>query len=168
MGLIIQNNGKNDATIELKTKKALVITNIVQSKISFMKSGKYLMQTVAILRDSVLLGSLLYGTEVLYNLSNEDLKKLAKADAMFLKSVLDLNPNIPDCLVLLEFGLEPIEIKIRKRRALYLKYILDHEEGICFQILKEQMKKTLKSDWWADVLKDFKLSLSMTLKKSSL
>ena len=104
-----------------------------------------------------MLGRLLYGIEVLTNLSKDDLKKLSQADLKYLKTVLGIDQHTADCLVLLELGLEPLEVKVMKRRAMWLKYILDHKGELCYQILIEQIKNPRKGDWWGDASNDLKM-----------
>ena len=71
-----------------------------------------------------------------------------KADENFVKEVIGLDKATPAALVFLEAGLEPVEIKIMKKRALYFKYIADHPDDLIFKVLEEQMKKPAKGDWW--------------------
>ena len=49
---------------------------------------------------------------------------------------------------MLELGLEPVNIKIMKKRMLYLKYILDHKDDLNYEIFKEEMDLPKKGDWW--------------------
>ena len=85
-----------------------------------------------ILRESIFLSSLCYGVEVLHNLRPEEIAKLAKADEAFLRKALELNKSTSACLIMLELGLEPVNIKIMKKRMLYLKYILDHKDDLIY------------------------------------
>ena len=126
MGMYIQNDGGNEETITSKLKKAKATTNKTKARINAMKAGKYKVEAIATLRDSVLLGSLLYGVEALSNLTSGQVRELEKADGMFLKEMLELDNHTPDCLVLIHLGLEPISVKVMKRRAIFFKYILDH------------------------------------------
>ena len=154
MGLFIQSNGGNDASVKHKVEKAFANTKQIKNKLKEMKTGRFFMETVKMLRDALLLGNLLYGAEVMYNCSNEDLKALSKADDIFIKEVLNFDQNTPGCLLLLEMGLEPIEVKIKKKRAMYLKYILDHPGDLIYQVLNEQIKKPIKGDWWKQMKAD--------------
>ena len=166
MGLYIQSDRRNSESIDLKTKKAAIIINKVKNKVADMKAGKFTVETVSILRESVLLGNLLYGTEVMYNLSKDEIKALCKLDMWFLKETLNLEGHIPDCLLLLELGLEPIEVKIIKKRVLFLKYMLDQPDELCCKVLMEQVKDTSPRDWWNVVKLDLEaLSIELSLKE---
>ena len=91
---------------------------------------------------------------------------MEKADLSFIKELLDLDGSTPHCLILLELGLESLDIKIKKKRAWFLKYILDHPEDSCYYILQEQSKMMLKGDWLGDVWRDLAdLEIHLSLKE---
>ena len=67
MGLFLQNDGGNEAKIASKVEKATATTKRVKAKVKEMLLGRCKAETVVMLRESVLLGSHLYGVEVLSN-----------------------------------------------------------------------------------------------------
>ena len=85
MGIHLQNNGENKITIKEKVFKAIVSSKSIQSKMSPTKMGKHYIETLKLVRNSVFLSSLLYGTKVLFNLNNDDIEALTKADEYFVK-----------------------------------------------------------------------------------
>ena len=156
MGSYVQNDAGNATTIDFKLKKSLVTINKVKSKLNFINPGRFRYEATVVVRDSILMGSLLYGVEVLYNWKKEETTKLEKVDAMFLREMLELDSHTPHCLILLELGLEPIEVKIMVKRLLFLKYILDNPDDLCALVLNAQFKKTVKGDWWRLAKDDLK------------
>ena len=156
MGTVVQNDAGNQLTLADKAKKALISTQKIISKINHLCPGRFLFEVVSVLRESVFLGSLLYGVEVLSNWKSENTKLLQQLDSRFLKQALDLPPHTPDCLLLLELGIEPIETKLMSKRMLFLKYLVDHPEDLAHSILRLQIKTPLKGDWWTQAKSDLK------------
>ena len=166
MGVYIQNDGKNTATINEKINKAKINAISLINKLKEAKTGRFFVETLVILRESIFLSSLCYGVEVLHNLRPEEIAKLAKADEAFLRKALELNKSTSACLIMLELGLEPVNIKIMKKRMLYLKYILDHKDDLIYKIFKEQVDLPKKGDWWSEAKKDIdSLELNVDLKE---
>ena len=153
MGLFIQKDGNNNISVD-KLKKAKINTKMIINKLKEMKVGPFYMKALSIFREFIFLSSLCYGTEVLYNVSLKDVSALSNTEDTFLKEAFDLDQSSSSCLLLLELGLEPVDVKIIKKRAFYLKYIVDHEDDLIGKVFMEQMKNPLKGDWYLFIIKD--------------
>ena len=138
MGTFVQSNAGNDDTISYKIKNAYGTINKIKTKVQSLNVGRFRFEMISILRDSVLMGSMLYGIEVLSNWKKEDTRKLERMDALFLNKSLDLDCHTPYCLPLLEMGLEPIHVKITKKRVMFLKYVLDNKDDFHISSLRSK------------------------------
>lgn len=163
LGIMLQDDGKNTATIEMKVAKAKAVTKTITNKLNSMKLNKYFIETLVLLRNSIFTSSLLYGTEVLFNLTQEEIKILNRADEHMLKEVLGLESTTPGVLLAEELGLEPVEVMIKKKRAGFYKYLLDHRKELASEVFQKQAEDPMKGDW-AKVIKidleDLKIDMS--------
>ena len=148
LGVYISTNGKNKATVEDKIKKAIWTIEKINNKLDLMKLGKYYFQTALFLRQSVLLSSLLYGTEVLFGLDESDLNKLESKDRDYIRRIGRLERSAPTALLYLEMGITPVRCLIKMRRLQFLKYILEQKDSsLIKQIYKEQKTHPSQGDW---------------------
>ena len=154
LGVTIQEDSKNCITIKNKTNKAIGSIKTIVDKLNAMDLGKYYLEAAVLMRNSVLLGSLLYGTEVLNNLSAKDVKKLAKVDEDFWRNVLKTDHTVPKALIYLEIAIEDVDTIIRKRRLMFLKYILDQEEESLVKKIYLLQKRSPKKGDWINLVKE--------------
>jgi hypothetical protein len=147
LGVMVQHDGKNTATIDMKVAKAKAVTKTIKNKLNAMKMDKYFIETLVLLRNSIFISSLLYGTEVMFNLTEEEIKILARSDQQMLKEALGLESTTPGVLLLEELGLEPVEVIIKKKRAGFYKYLLDHPNELASEVYKKQAEDPKRGDW---------------------
>ena len=155
LGIMLSKDGSNKHTMEDKAIKSMVAKNKVIEKLNRLPLGRFFFEVAATLRESVILGGLLYATEAIAGLSKEDVDILTKADEDFIREVLQTERNTPKVLLYLETGLVPLYIKIKIRRIIFFQYILQQPEGSLIQkVLAAQRDNTSKGDWVALVKKD--------------
>ena len=70
--------------------------------------GPYLYQKAVVLRESMLVGTLLTCSEAWYNLTETDLLQLEQVDKALWCSLLEVSSTVPYDLICLELGLEPL------------------------------------------------------------
>ena len=87
--------------------------------------GKYHFEAGVILRNSLLVSSVLFNSEVWYNITNSELELLETVDLMLLRGILKAPKSTPKEMLFLELGLVPFREIIRKRRLGFLHYILN-------------------------------------------
>ena len=116
------------------------------------------------LRESILLGGILYATEALTNITEEEIEIVTKVDNDFLVELMEVERTVGRAILRLELGVKPIKIKIMTRRILLLQSILKMEEGsLLLNMVVAQRRSPSKDDWILQVQKDmksFNLSLS--------
>ena len=117
--------------------------------------GKYHFQVAMILRNSLLISSLLTNAEAWYNLSNAEVTDLEKVDEDLLRKVLECPVSTPREMLYLELGVSPIRNIIRSRRLNFLHYILHEEkQSLIYKFLQAQRDNPVKNDWCHTVIED--------------
>ena len=114
MRVFINEEGKNEDTISMKCNKAIENMKEIKNTLDSLKLGKFFMEAAILVRNSVFVGSLLYGVEVLFNLSKKNINNLKKKDEEFLSMLLGADFSGPRSMLYLETGVEPIDILIKK------------------------------------------------------
>ena len=90
--------------------------------------GPYQFEVASILRESLLINSILSNSEVWYNLSKTEIEQLEQIDEELLRKVLETGRSTPKVMLYLEMGCLPIRFIVKKRRIMYLHYILHQEK----------------------------------------
>ena len=80
LGICISKDGKNTLTINAKVAKGQGIINDIFSILESVYFGDYFFEAAILLRNSLLLSVILHNTEILYNLTNNDIKRLEDLD----------------------------------------------------------------------------------------
>ena len=126
--------------------------------------GELYFQVAIILRNSLLVSSLLCNSEVWFNLTKAELDLLETVDLMLLRSLLGAPKTTPKEMLFLELGVMPLRDIIRQRRLNYLHYILNQgAESMMFKAFEKQCSDRTSKDWVSTVLNDLKeLGLDVT------
>ena len=155
LGDIICKTGKNDKTIEERTKKGYGIINQILSILQEQCFGKYFFIVAKILRESLFINSILLNSETWYNLSKKNIDDLEELDNLLLKKIFEVPSSVPTVMLHLELGTTPIRFILKTRRMMFLHYILHEEENsLLHQFLVAQMNEPHPGDWWLTVLND--------------
>ena len=75
------------------------------------------------LRQAMLLNGMLFNSEVLHNISEDEVKILKRVDEHLLRSLVKGHSKLPKEFLYLEAGAVPIRFIISSRRLLYLQTI---------------------------------------------
>ena len=119
--------------------------------------GKHYFEIGMILRNSLLISSVLFNSEAWYNLTESELNLLETVDVKFLRQLLQAPKGTPKEMLFLELGCIPLREIIRERRLGFLHYILNQDpESMVHKVFKSQMNKRNKKDWVTTVLGDLK------------
>ena len=78
--------------------------------------------------NSMLRGSILYASDMYYNLKEFELRQIERIEEGFLRKVFKTTRGCPLSQIYLEIGQVPARFEIKKMRLLYLKYILEQPE----------------------------------------
>ena len=120
-----------------------------------------------ILRNSLLVSSILCNSECWYNVTESELDYLETLDLMLLRRILKTPNSTPKEMLYLELGCLPLRDIIKKRRLSNLHYILNEDSQSMIQrFFGVQLKNRIKTDWVSTVLEDFeKLKMKLSLDK---
>ena len=155
LGDIIANDGKNMKNILSRVNKSIGITNQILSILDDICFGRYHFEVAVVLRNSLLLSSILTNSEAWYNLKKEEVEKLEKADEKLLRKILECPFSTPKEMIYLELNCLPIRYIIKCRRVMFLSYIVREEKSsLIFKFLEAQLASPTKNDWGQTVAAD--------------
>ena len=82
--------------------------------------GKYFFEVALVLRNSLLLSSLLLNSEAWVNLTDNDIRSLEQTDEILLSRILEADGNTSNAMKYLELGICPLRFEMKKRKVLFL------------------------------------------------
>ena len=157
LGDILTNDGRNYKNIMSRKNKGTAQVNEIHAIIAEIMLGKDHFEVSILLRNTMLISSLLFNSEAWYNLSKKEISLLESVDEHYLRKTLNSPSKTPKSLLYLETGCMPIKFILQSRRLNFLKYILDQEEGSLLKdIFIEQKNEPKQGDWVSIVTKDLK------------
>ena len=119
--------------------------------------GEFYFEIAVVLRNALLVSSMLCNSECWYNVTKAELDLLETIDVQFLRRTLKVPKSTPKEMLYLELGCVPFRQLIQKRRILFLHYILNESnESLMYRFLQSQILNRKKKDWITQVLTDIK------------
>ena len=115
LGDIISKDGRNMKNIKARVSKGTGIVNNIMTKLEGIPFGKYYFEVAMILRNSLLVSSVLCNSEAWYNVTDAELDYLKTVDLMLLRKVPNTPKSTPKEFMYLELGCLPFRDVIRKR-----------------------------------------------------
>ena len=107
---------------------------------------------------TILRGTILYGTELFYNLKENELRKIERIEEQFMRKILRTTKGCPITSLYLTLGQIPARFAILKMRLLFFKYILiQPEESNIYRMLKLQLANPTRGDWASSCIKDLEI-----------
>ena len=95
LGDLLMTNGKNASNISNRVSKAVgIVSNIFDILKNIWNSHHYF-KTALLLRDSMLISSVLSSAEVWHNLTKTDIKELTKVDKLFFQTLMETPFSLP-------------------------------------------------------------------------
>ena len=167
LGDVISKDGENIKNIQARVSKGTGIVRNILTMLDGIPFGKYHFEAGVILRNSLLASSMLFNSEVWYNVTNSELELLETVDLMLLRGILKAPKSTPKEMLFLELGLVPFREMIRRRRLGFLYYILtEDKDSMIFKFFESQRKNRTSNDWVTTVLEDMKkLNLNMSFEE---
>ena len=157
LGDIISKDGRNMKNFQARVNKGKGIVNRIMTRLEAIPFGKYYYEVAMILRDSLLVSSMLTNSEAWYNVTEAELNFLETVDLMLLRSILKAPKATPKEMFFLELGCVPFRDTIRKKRLSFLHYILNEEpSSLVHSFFKKQFETRNKKDWVSTALDDLK------------
>ena len=155
LGQVISSDSKNTYNIEQLRNKGIGIQNNIIEMLERMPGGQFHFKIAVILRNSLLISSILSNSEVWYGLTKEEAKQLEQVDEMWIRNLFDLSRNVPIDLLYLELGLVPISFIIKGRKQMFLHHILQQKkDSLLHKFFMSQMKFPTQNDWVSSVLEE--------------
>ena len=175
LGDMISTDGRNMKNIKARIARGKGIVARIFNILESVPLGKHYFEVGMILRDTLLISSMLYNAEAWYNMTKAELDLLETVDLIFLRKLLKAPKNTPKEMLFLELGCIPFRKIIMEKRISFLHYILNQDRNsIIYKFFNTQMKKRTKRDWVSTVIEDLELmdiQLEMeqikTMKKSN-
>ena len=167
LGSIIQSNGSNDKEITERVGRGTGLVNEIMNILNSVVFGKYQFEAAVILRNSILLGSMLSSSECWLGLTQQQVRKLEMVDEMLMERVLEAPSYSSRVLLYLNLGLEPLRYILKQRRLMFLHYILnENEDSLIHQVLQAILDDPKKNDFGFQVKKDIEdLGLNMNFQE---
>ena len=95
LGDILTSDGKNSKNIAARKNRGVGVVNQIMTILEEICFGKYYFQVAMVLRNSLLISSLLANAKAWYNLSSTDVTELEKVDEDLLRKVLKCPVSTP-------------------------------------------------------------------------
>ena len=165
MGEVISSDGTKTANVSNRKRRGFGTVKDIVNMLDNMCLGPYMFQKAAVLRDSMLVGTLLSCSEVWYNVNEVELGQLEQVDKGLWCQILEVARTVPYDLICLELGIEPLRYIIMRRRLMYLQHVLKQKDtSLVKQFLKTQLISPKKKDWITTVKENLKhLNIKHTL-----
>ena len=157
LGDLISKDGRNIRNIKLRVNKGKGIVQKIIHILEGIPFGKLYFEVAMILRNTLLVSSVLCNSETWFNLTKAELDLLETVDVMLLRSILGAPISTPKEMLYLELGVIPYRDIIRGRRLTFLHYILNQDpNSVIFKVLEAQIDNQTSKDWVTTVLEDLK------------
>ena len=155
LGDIISSDGKNTKNIQNRENKGHAASTQVQNILESIYFGKYFFQAAVLLRNSLLVSSMLFNSEAWYHVTTAEIETLEKIDETCIRKFLNAPFATPRIILYLELGVMPLRYIIKSRRLNYLHYILNEDtNSMIYQFLQIQLQNPTKKDWGSEIRKD--------------
>ena len=118
LGGVLSANGKHATNVSHRMGKGKGL-GVINGNMQILQSiyfGKYYFEVAPVLRESLLLSSLLLNSEAWVNLTDQDVRKLEQTDEMLQSRILGCDANTTNIFKYLELGIAPVRFDIMKKR----------------------------------------------------
>ena len=136
------------ANIRNVKNKSIGVIRKILSKLGSLNLNQYYFECGKILMNSILRGTILYASDMYYDLKEKELRQIERIEENFLRKLLKTTKGCPITSLYLEIGQAPARFGIIKMRLLYLKYILEQpQESLLKKLFNLQISNPIKGDW---------------------
>ena len=165
LGFVISNKGDNMANIRAMQKKSHGVIRKIMNKLDSLNLKHYYFECAMLLMNIMLRGSILYASDMYYDLKERELRQIERIEDNFLRKVLKTTKGCPITQMYLEMGQFPARFEIQKLRLLFLKTILEQDDDSNLKkFFNLQMKYPSRGDWASTCISDLnKLQITLTL-----
>ena len=120
--------------------------------------GRWRMRSGSLLRNAMLVNSMLFNAEAWHGIVRDDIETLSRVDESLLRRMLNAHSKVPKEALFLELGEIPIKFIWASRRLMYLQTILKRESHeITRRVFEAQKSNPVKGDFVELIEEDAKL-----------
>ena len=165
LGFVLSSKGDNMANIRQLKQKSVGVIRQIFNKLKSLNLGKYYFECALIFMNCMLRGSNLYASETYYNINENEMRQIERIEEDFLRQLFKTTKGCPLSQLYLESGQIPARFEVKKKRLLFLKYILNQtEESTVSKVFVLQIEQPKKGDWASSCMKDLEyLDISLSL-----
>ena len=128
LGFVISSSGDNMANIAHIKKKSIGVIRKIFNKLNSLNLQKYYFECAIILLNTMLRPSVLYASDMYYNLKEGEIREIERIEENFLRKVLNTQKGCPIVQLYLELGHNPARLEIQVYRLMYMHYILQQND----------------------------------------
>ena len=167
LGFVISSKGDNMANIRQMKNKSNGVIKKIFIKLNSLNLKQYYFECAIFLMNVMLRSSILYGSDMYYNLKESELRQLERIEEFYLRKVLKTTKGCPIAQMYLQLRQYRARFEVKKLRLLYLKYILEqNEDSKLKKFFNLQLEKPSRGDWASTCLNDLKeLELEYSLEE---
>ena len=168
LGSIIQSDGGHEEEIKARVGRGNGLVNEIMDILSDIVFGKYFFEVAKILRNSILIGSMLSSAECWFGLTQQQVRNLEKVDEHLMERILEAPSWSSRTLLYICLNVIPIRFILMQKRLLFLQYILQEEKSsLIYKILMATLDNPTKKDF-GDQIKTDLYSLDIDLSFESI
>lgn len=158
LGDLVSESGKIKENIAARRAKGFGISDGIMAILEEIPLGKHKLEMGLALRQAMLINGILYKSEAWQNISEDEYKQLEEVDNNLLRKIFKAHSKTSTSFLHLESGTLPIRFVVASRRLLYYFNILTRADSeLVKRVLKAQMVKPTKGDWFNTIKEDFQL-----------
>ena len=155
LGDILSERADYSETIESRVRKAIGINAKIQCLLTSLSLGMFHFEIAFVLRESMLLNSILLNTETHYFLSKKQIESLESCDAKMMQNTFGSIRTTVREAYYLEGGKIQIRHILSKRRLMYHFHILTRDpKELIRKVYEIQILKPCKDDYHKLILKE--------------
>ena len=113
LGDVISRDGRNIKNIQSRVNEGTGIVRKILTILDGIPFGKYHFEAGIILRNSLLVSSVLFNSEAWYNITKAELELIESVDLMLLRGILKAPKSTPKEMLFQELGILPLRKIIR-------------------------------------------------------
>ena len=148
LGDILTSDGKNRKNLKKRTSRGIGAVSSILTILNQVSFGKHYVQIGLLLRESLLLNSMLNNVEVWHGFYRVEEKELEGVDIILLRKLLYALISTPNESFSLELGIVPISIQLKVKRLSYLHYLLKKNKNeMVSRFFWAQWLSPCKGDW---------------------
>ena len=163
LGQILDSTGSIDPTIQSRKLKAVGINSQIMSLLNSVSLGRFYVQVGLVLRDAMLVNSILTGCEAWPYLTEENIHTLEDCDVSLMRKIFSSHPKVNKISFYIETAKLPLRYIISKRRLMYHHHILTRNlEELIRKVYQAQKENPCIKDW-ALIVNEEKLKYNIFL-----